>query len=177
MPERCAMRNLKMLFMVGLAGPAAAQSSEELTLMRGVLAELQAVSFQEGREYCGYVGVNAQGNLVASPAVRGQQDSCTPDEPWELAIIFASYHTHGSFDGDEGHEVPSISDMESDADEGIDGYVATPGGRLWYIDTEDMVTYQLCEAGCLPQDPDFRPFPSGTIAHSYSYDALVDWLE
>ncbi|MEO0851346.1 MAG: DUF4329 domain-containing protein, partial [Pseudomonadota bacterium] len=76
-----------------------------------------------------------------------------------------------------GHEVPSVSDMEGDADEGIDGYVATPGGRLWYIDTEDMVTYQICGRGCLPQDPAFTAFPDGWIAESYSYDQLVDYLE
>ena len=62
--------------------------------------------------------------------------------------------------------------MEGDEDEGIDGWVATPGGRLWYIDTTDMVTFQICGIGCLPSDPD-----SGIIEQSYSYDDLVIKLD
>jgi hypothetical protein len=56
--------------------------------------------------------------------------------------------------------------MEGDADEGIDGYVATPGGRLWYIDTVDMVASQLCGIGCLPRDPKFVAGQNGEIALS-----------
>lgn len=154
-----------------------AQSAEEIALMRAVYATIQPLSFEQGREYCGYIGLDFDGNLVASEARRGRRDSCRPRDPRNIEVIFASYHTHGSFEGDEGHEVPSGSDMEGDADEGIDGFVATPGGRFWYIDTEDMVTYQICGRGCLPQDPNFTPFPDGLIENSYSYDELVEWLE
>ena len=67
--------------------------------------------------------------------------------------------------------------MEGDADEGIDGYVATPGGRLWYLDTVDMVASQLCGIGCLPRDPKFVAGQNGEIVLSYTYDDLVIKLE
>lgn len=174
------MRNLKLASAIiagFLASPAAAQSPEEIALMRQVFAELQTRSFESRREYCGYVGVNAAGELAISQPTRGRRNSCLAEEPVNLEVVYASFHTHGSYRDEEGDEVPSVSDIEADADEGIDGYVATPGGRLWYVDTEDMVTYQICGRGCLPQDPSFEPFPNGTIAESYSYDALVDYFE
>ncbi len=67
--------------------------------------------------------------------------------------------------------------MEGDEDEGIDGWVATPGGRLWYIDTTDMVTFQICGIGCLPSDPEFIAGDGGIIEQSYSYDDLVIKLD
>lgn len=160
-----------------LASNAWGQSQEEIQLMRGVFAQLQPLSFEQGREYCGYVGLTSDGTLMATAAVRGRRNSCRPAEPNELEVIFASFHTHGAFEGDAGHEVPSADDMEADADEGIDGYVATPGGRLWYVDTTDMVTYQICGPGCLPQDPQFVAFPNATIAESYSYSDLVVFFD
>lgn len=171
------MRNLIVAALVAAPSLATAQSTEEVALMRQVYAEIQPLSFENRREYCGYIGLDAEGNLVASEVRRGRKNSCTPRDPANIEVIFASFHTHGNFEGDEGHEVPSVSDMEADADEGIDGFVATPGGRLWYIDTEDMITYQICGVGCLPQDPDFERFPNGLIYDSYSYDELVDWME
>lgn len=173
------MRNLKIsgALILAAAAPAQSQSPEEIALMRQVYAEIQPLSFANRREYCGYVGLNAAGELTISPATRGRRNSCRADEPDELEVIFASYHTHGAFRNEEGDEVPSVDDMEADADEGIDGYVATPGGRLWYIDTTDMVTYQICGRGCVPQDPTFDAFPDGWIAESYSYDALIEYLE
>jgi len=33
--------------------------------------------------------------------------------------------------------------METHEDQGIDCYVSTAGGRLWYIDTEDMIATQI----------------------------------
>ena len=171
------MRFLYTVILCICASAATAQNQSEIALMRQVFAQIQPLSFDTGREYCGYIGLNAAGELIASAATRGRRNSCRSRDPIELEVIFASYHTHGSFAGDEGHEVPSASDMEGDADEGIDGYVATPGGRLWYIDTEEMVTYQICGRGCLPQDPGFTAFPDGWIAESYSYDDLVDYLE
>jgi hypothetical protein len=67
--------------------------------------------------------------------------------------------------------------MEGDEEEGIDGWVATPGGRLWHIDTEDMVTYQVCGIGCLPSDPRFVRGDMGQIDQSYRYRDLVRLLD
>ena len=154
-----------------------AQEAAELTLVKEVFAELQPRSIRWNREYCGYIGYDADGTLAASRPTPGKRDACLPEDPENLQTIVASYHTHGAFSTDYANEVPSGEDMEGDEDEGIDGWVATPGGRLWYIDTEDMVTTQICGIGCLPMDEDFLPGDMGHIAQSYSYEALVKKLE
>lgn len=155
--------------------PASAQSQDEITFVKELFAELQQKSFERNREYCGFIGYDADGVLVANRAKRGRADSCTPRWPNRLDVI-ASYHTHGAYDIDAWSEIPSGDDMESDEADGVDGWVATPGGRLWYIDTEDMVTFQVCGIGCLPQDPNFVPAPEDNIQQSYSYDELVEVL-
>ena len=63
--------------------------------------------------------------------------------------------------------------MEADEDEGIDGYVATPGGRLWYIDTEDMIATQICGLNCLPRDGRFVKGADGRVERSYTYEELI----
>lgn len=159
------------------AGTVAADSKQEIALMKRVFAEIQPLSFERNREYCGYIGYDFDGKLVASEARRGRASSCRPKDPRNIEVIIASYHTHGAYNGDEGSEVPSVEDMEGDQSEGIDGYVATPGGRMWYVDTEDMVISQICGVGCLDQDPEFEPYTDVKIERSYSYDELVEWFE
>lgn len=158
------------------ASPVYADSKAEIALMKKVFAEIQPLSFKRNREYCGYIGYDFDGNLVASEARRGRKSSCRPRDPVEIEVIIASYHTHGAYNNDEGSEVPSVEDMEGDEAEGIDGYVATPGGRMWYVDTEVMEISQICGVGCLDQDPDFERYDV-TIENSYSYDELVEWFE
>lgn len=153
------------------------QSSDEEALMRAVFADLNPISIAQNVEYCGYMGFTADGELTVSPATLGDEGSCLADEPDNLELIIASYHTHGGHSPDYSSELPSGTDMEGDEDEGIDGWVATPGGRLWYIDTTDMITRQICGIGCLPADPEFVAGESGVIEQSYSYDDLVIKLD
>jgi hypothetical protein len=154
-----------------------AQQADEVALVKGIYETLNSTSIAQNVEYCGYVGFNADGQLIASKPTLGNVDSCLADDPKFIEIITASYHTHGGHSPDYFNEVPSGADMEGDADEGIDGYVATPGGRLWYIDTVDMVASQLCGIGCLPRDPKFVAGQNGEIVLSYTYDDLVIKLE
>jgi len=168
---------LALPFIVCVVSPALAQSAEENALIRRVFAELQPISIRENVEYCGYVGFSADGQLIASRATRGDEGSCLADDPRDIEVITASYHTHGAYSPDYYNEVPSGDDMEGDEEEGIDGWVATPGGRLWYIDTEDMVTYQVCGIGCLPSDPRFVRGDMGQIDQSYRYRDLVRLLD
>ncbi len=155
------------------ANSAFAQGNAEVNLAKAIFANLQPVSISENVEFCGYIGYDRAGQLAFSQPSRGDEGSCAPSNPINLNVITASYHTHGGHSQDYFNEVPSGEDMEGDADEGIDGYVATPGGRLWYIDSEDMVASQLCGVGCLPADPLFRVGENGLIRQSYSYDDLV----
>lgn len=171
------MRFLPLACLLLAPCAAAAQSAAEDALIRQVFARLQPVSFRENVEYCGYVGLDHDGRLVASPATRGDEGSCLFEEPTEIAVITASYHTHGAYSPDYYNEVPSGDDMEGDEEEGIDGWVATPGGRLWYIDTEDMIARQVCGIGCLSADPGFVAGDMGHIELSYSYADLVRVLD
>lgn len=172
-----AIQPVVATFMVLAASTASAGPRAEVALIKEVFEEIQPLSFEKNREYCGYIGLDADGELVASEPRRGRKSSCTPRDPRNIVVILASYHTHGGYEGHDAYEVPSVDDIESDEAEGIDGYVATPGGRLWYIDTEDMVISQLCRAGCVPQAEGYVPEPDADIRQSYSYEELVTWYE
>ena len=170
---------LKKIAFAALVAPSVltAQSIDEEALIRATFAELNPISIAENVEFCGYLGFTAEGELAVSEPTRGDESSCLSDDPENLELIVASYHTHAGFSTDYNSELPSGTDMEGDEEEGIDGWVATPGGRLWYIDTTDMVTWQVCGIGCLPADENFIFGDSGLIEQSYHYDDLVIKLE
>lgn len=169
-------RNSFLALMV-LPNVILAQSVDEEALMRATFADLNPLSIQENVEYCGYLGFTGDGELAVSAPTRGDTSSCLADEPMNLELIVASYHTHAGFSPDYSSELPSGTDMEGDEAEGIDGWVATPGGRLWYIDSVDMETWQICGVGCLPSDPNFIAGDLGVIERSYAYDDLVIKLD
>lgn len=170
------MKYLTLLAFVA-APPAFAQDTAESALARQVLSAIQPRSIAENREYCGYIGLDDAGRLVASAATPGNEASCLADDPTNIAIITASWHTHAAYSPDYDSEIPSGDDIEGDEAEGIDGYVATPGGRFWYIDTTDDVLSQLCGIGCLPSDPRFVAGDFGVIEQSYSFSDLIRLLD
>ena len=164
------------VLLIGIATDVSAQSADELALVRDIFQAVQPKSFAQNAEFCGYIGFDADGVLVATDPVKGGPDWCEMDFP-EYLVAVASYHTHAAYDPGAWSEVPSGDDMEGDEADGIDGYVATPGGRFWYIDTEDMTATQICGIGCLIKDPRFRPAPEDDIQDSYTYDDLVEKIE
>ena len=171
------MRKAAVLIMA-MASPAIAQDRDEIAFVTDLLRDLQPPSFAENVEFCGIIGFDAAGDLVASPISRGDEASCFVEDDGTVEVPVASFHTHAAFSEDYSSEFPSVDDVEGDEAEGIDGYVATPGGRLWYIDTaEDIVISQICGVGCLPSDPNFVPGADGEIAQSYTYDELVTFFE
>lgn len=123
-------------FSVGLfALPGAAQDRGDLTGELDIFAAtyfdwLQPRSIREGIEYRGLFGVDGKRNLAAILAQPGNADSCHPGEAPAGFEVLASWRTHGAYDRDADTEAPSWGDLESDIEEGIDGYIATPGGRL-----------------------------------------------
>lgn len=174
MSERKAMlRRLVPIATAALvwAAPAGAQDAAEVALARDVLTALQPLSFEKGREYCGYLGLTRQGELVASAAVPGDMASCTADLPDDIAVI-ASYHTHGAFDEGYFNEMPSTTDVESDAAFLLNGYVATPGGRFWHIDGRTRIARQVCGGGCLPVAPGHYKEADGEVADVYTLQEL-----
>lgn len=144
----------------------------EIEVVKARLAPIQLLSFATQREYCGYLGELADGRLIFTEMVRGGHDGCTPRLPGRSVRLRASLHTHGAYDPSVPAEFPTVLDMDSDAREGVNGYVATPGGRLWYIDSRALVTIQLCGEGCLPQDDNFRTGDDGPIRTRYTRDEL-----
>lgn len=162
------------------AAPRAEKSdTEEAAFVRAILSDLQAASFAENREYCGVVGFDSEGHLVSSPISRGDEGSCLVTDDGDVVIATASFHTHGGFSEAYSSEVPSVDDLEGDEAEGIDGYVATPGGRFWFIDTAEdvIVASQLCSIGCLPSDPAFIPGRDGDIPPTMTYDEIVEFYD
>ena len=170
------MRCLIALIVGLAAAPTVAQEAGELFVVRDVLAGLQKPSFQGKREYCGYVGYDETGTMVATAPIAGDKASCSAAFPRNIAVT-ASYHTHGDFDPDYFNEVPSVVDIEGDAEFYMNGYVATPGGRLWYVDTRAKIVEQVCGLACLPQAPRFRAGNDGVIADRYTFDELREKLE
>lgn len=164
------------LGLVGLATTGAVAqtrpSADEIASVKARLAPIQVLSFATDREYCGYMGHLPDGQRVFTEMVRGAHDGCTPRMPGRGVRLRASLHTHGAYDPAVPAEFPTVRDMDSDAREGVNGYVATPGGRLWYIDSATMVTFQICGEGCLPQDPRFRSGDDGNIRTRYTRDQL-----
>ncbi|MEM6466873.1 MAG: DUF4329 domain-containing protein, partial [Pseudomonadota bacterium] len=138
------------------------------------LNTIQPPSIAKNVEYCGYFGLDPSGELVATDPFKGETDSCTiPEWPEDMAVI-ASYHSHAGFDEEADSEVPSSDDLISDIEEGVDGFISTPGGRVWFVDHEAQAAYQLCPMSCVTRDPDFVPGDAGPIAQEYRLDDLLE---
>lgn len=152
--------------------PDTSESTAESRLAKASLEALQSLSFQNNTEYCGYIVRNAAGEMVATPALQGDESSCLPPDVAEDDVIMASFHTHGAFEIDTPAEFPSVGDVEGDEAEGIDGYVSTPGGRLWFVDGSETTVSQLCGTGCLSQDPNFVEGLDGDLDASYTLEQL-----
>ena len=160
------------LLLAAIASPALAQSEAEVTFARQLLAGLQSNSIAANREYCGIIGLDQDNRLIASRARKGRRDSCQPRDPRNVAEVIASFHTHAAFDEEFDSEVPSSDDILGDMEDGLDGYIATPGGRFWFIDGQTGSARQICGIACLPQDPDFEANLYGQIKQRYTLSEL-----
>ena len=155
--------------------PTFAETDDINAFATSVLNDLQPVSIAESREYCGYIFETESGGLAATPAARGGEDYCDLAPPEDNTL--ASYHTHGGYSDEYDNEVPSVDDLLGDFEAGIDGYVGTPGGRVWLVDYETRSTRQLCGIKCIIADPDDDPDAAGAIRQSYTLDELRERFE
>ena len=144
----------------------------EIAFIKAQLDALQPRSIAENREYCGYLGVTHAGEFAISPAKRGDESGCTPDDPPPGLQPLASYHTHAAFASTYDSEVPSSNDLEGDIAERVNGYVSTPGGRLWFNDAAAGRAILLCGLGCVVADPRFEPDPAWPVRQSYTLAEL-----
>ena len=152
--------------------PILAQDQTEIQFVKSVLEPLQSLSFKKKREFCGYVGRLPSGELIATSPTRGRRNSCFADDPPEELELIASYHTHAGYTRFADSEVPSTADVEADMNEGVDGYVSTPGGRIWFIDGETGVSQQICGLSCTRVDARFEAEYFGPVEQSYTLKAL-----
>ena len=151
---------LKALLLIALSVPAAAQEDIKLggrferdadihSYAYDILDKLNQLSIAVNREYCGFIYFDLNGELTATQAEKGTIDGCWLTEPADASEIFASYHTHAAFDPAYLNEYPSQVDMEGDFGSNRHGYIATPGGRLWFVDNDKRVARQLCGYRCM----------------------------
>jgi uncharacterized protein DUF4329 len=166
----CVPEDLATVQMTPRAVP---QSPTEIAFVSGLLNEIQPASIADDREYCGLIGVDANGTLTATSPRRGRVSSCLPPAPITVGFtVIASYHTHGSSSLEYLTEIPSFDDMRTDIEDDTDGYIATPGGRMWYVDARRRVARQICGLNCLVPDPNHREDPNFPVRKTYTLDQL-----
>ena len=119
--------------------------------------KIQPKSIRENRAYCGLIGFDSEGILKATPAEPGTGRSCQPTPVPTGFEILATYRTLGAFGGMTGGELPAAAHLETDFAQRLDGYVATPGGRVWLNLASERLTYQVCGRGCVPSDAAAHP--------------------
>lgn len=150
-----------------------AQNAAEIAFAKATLDALQIISIKENREYCGYIGLTLNGEFQATPPRRGRKGSCQTKDIPEGFRVLASYHTHGSFSVKFDSELPSSDDLLADIEEGVDGYIGTPGGRVWFTDARAKKTVKLCAEGCISADPNYDPSDAPNIEAEYSLKDLI----
>ena len=162
-----------MAIAAALPHAAVAQSAAEVAFMRGVLNRVQPPSFADAVEYCGHVFRADDGTIGASRAAPGDAAGCAPRRRAPAgATIVASYHTHADYDRRYDSEVPSIADLQADFADGLDGWIATPGGRMWFVDHVAREARLICDRGCLIADPDYAAGLTAPVAWEYTIDGL-----
>ncbi|MEL6530773.1 MAG: DUF4329 domain-containing protein [Pseudomonadota bacterium] len=152
---------------------ASLPQSQVQEFARNELNVLQQPSFAGDKELCGIIFETSDGELGVSRPTSGDEASCDIsffDEPGMVPI--ASFHTHGKHSDLYDGEVPSVVDIESDVALGMDGYIATPGGRFWHVNHETATATLVCGPGCMEQDPNYVPCRGDTIATRYTIPEL-----
>lgn len=155
-------------------GPAAAQSDREAMFVLALMESMNALSVRFDREVCGYILRQPDGSYATTKASWGGHASCASPPVDEGATLVSSWHTHAAWSPDYDGEVPSLLDVEGDMDQGINGWIGTPGGRLWLVDGQTGTSRQFCGLGCLPVDPAFGGDDFGPVQQVYTLEALED---
>lgn len=154
--------------------PATAQSGHEAAFVLGLMESMNALSIRFNREVCGYILRHPNGAYSSTKASWGGHATCASFPVDPSVEVVSSWHTHAAWATDYDGEVPSIQDVEGDMNQGINGWVGTPGGRLWFVDWQIGVARQYCGWGCLPSDPNFLADDFDPVPAVLSLDDLYD---
>lgn len=152
--------------------PAPAQSGQEAAFVLGLMESMNALSVRFDREVCGYILRHPNGAYSATKASWGGHASCASLPVEEGVEVVSSWHTHAAWSPDYDGEVPSVQDVEGDMQIGTNGWIGTPGGRLWFVDGQTGTMRQFCGLGCLPVDPDFIDNDHGPVQQVYTLESL-----
>jgi hypothetical protein len=151
---------------------APAQSAQETAYVMGLMESMNALSVRFNREVCGYILRHPNGAYSSTKVSWGGHASCASLPIMDGMDVVSSWHTHAAWAQEYDNEVPSIQDVEGDMRLGVNGWVGTPGGRLWFIDGTSGFMRQVCGIGCLPDDPNAIEGSQGPVGDSYTLDAL-----
>ncbi|MFW5655551.1 MAG: DUF4329 domain-containing protein [Roseicyclus sp.] len=170
--SRIASLALAVLLAAGVSKASHAQSEGETAYVLALMESMNQLSVRFDREVCGFILRNADGRYSSTKVSWGGNASCAslPLEPG--ASVISSWHTHAAWSRGYDGEVPSILDVEGDMSMGINGWVATPGGRLWHVDGQTGALRQVCGRGCLPVDPHFVAEEHGPVPDRLSLEGL-----
>lgn len=175
----CALAWVGITWNIATRGPGPAYeriaSADSLNrFAKATLQEVQARSIADNLEYCGVIFEDATGSLSSSKVSQGDHATCEFD--WGVPLgnhVVASFHTHAGYDPNYDFELPSEIDMANDIDARIEGFVATPAGRIWHIDWKSASASQLCGINCIAKDPNYSPSNEYPIKTHYSVDELI----
>jgi len=151
---------------------APAQSQQETGFVMGLMESMNALSVRFNREVCGYVLRHPNGAYSSTKASWGAPASCASLPVQPGMEVVSSWHTHAAWDRGYDGEVPSIQDVEGDMRMGVNGWVGTPGGRLWFVEGQTGTIRQVCGRGCLPIDESFGDEDFGPVGETYTLDGL-----
>ncbi len=162
------------VFFFGLfANASLAQEQDEFDFVAEFFDELQPLTIANNKEYCGYFGIDENDNFIATKPTKGEEDSCFADDIPEDFNYFASYHTHGAFSFDADSELPSSVDLEADIAEEVDGYISTPGGRIWFIDAMEEKAFLICGRNCTVSDDRYEADANLAVLNEYDIELLL----
>ncbi|MEM7724262.1 MAG: DUF4329 domain-containing protein [Pseudomonadota bacterium] len=133
--------------------PAKAQDAAETAFVRGLMESMNALSVRFDREVCGFILREPDGTYSSTKVSWGGHASCASLPLEEGVTVVSSWHTHAAYSVNYDNEVPSIQDVEGDIRFGVNGWVGTPGGRLWFVDSKTETIRVVCDLDCLPSDP------------------------
>jgi len=151
---------------------AGAQDAREQAFVVGLMESMNALSIRFNREVCGYILREPDGSYRSTKVSWGGHASCA-SLPIEAGVeVVSSWHTHAAYDRGYDNEVPSIQDVEGDIRFGVNGWVGTPGGRLWFVESGTETIRVACGLECLPTDPNATDQFHDPIPPSMSLDEL-----
>jgi hypothetical protein len=169
--HRRAAAMIVALWMV-IPVPGQAQDGHETAFVIGLMESMNALSIRFNREVCGYILRHPDGtHYSTTKASWGGHASCASLAVEDGAAVVSSWHTHAAWVPEYDGEVPSVQDVEGDMQLGVNGWVGTPGGRLWFVDVDTGDIRQVCGLGCLPSDPNFIG-DDDPVRKTYTLDAL-----